>query len=77
MEGKEIRKWRNEEALKRYGLISPLLDPDIDEAKRCMLREQIAERAGISKRTIYRYDAGYRTDGFEGLVPMNREKRRN
>ncbi len=77
MEGKEIRKWRNEEALKRYGLISPLLDPDIDEAKRCMLREQIAERAGISKRTIYRYEAGYRTDGFEGLVPMNREKRRS
>jgi transposase InsO family protein len=77
MEGKEIRKRRNEEALKRYGLISPLLDPDIDEAKRCMLREQIAERAGISKRTIYRYEAGYRTDGFEGLVPMNREKRRS
>ncbi len=77
MKSKEIRKWRNEEALKRYGLISPLLDPDIDEAKRCMLREQIAERAGISKRTIYRYEAGYRTDGFDGLVPMNREKCRS
>jgi len=77
MESKEIRKWRNEEALKRYSLISPLLDPDIDEAKRCMLREQIAERAGISKRTIYRYEAGYRTDGFDGLIPMNREKRRS
>ena len=77
MESKEIRKWRNEEALKRYSLISPLLDPDIDDAKRCMLREQIAEREGISKRTIYRYEAGYRTDGFDGLVPMNREKRRS
>ena len=77
MESKEVRKWRNDEALRRYSLISPLLDPDIDEAKRCMLREQIAEKAGISKRTLYRYEAGYREKQFEGLVPMNREKRRS
>lgn len=77
MESKEVRKWQNEEALKRYSLISPLLDPAIDDAKRCMLREQIADRQGISKRTLYRYEAGYRAEGFEGLVPMNREKRRS
>ncbi len=77
MENKEVRKWRNDEALRRYSLISPLLDPDIDDAKRCMLREQIAEKAGISKRTLYRYEAGYREKQFDGLVPMNREKRRS
>ena len=77
MESKEVRKWQNETALKRYQMISPLLDPDVDEARRRQLREEIAEREGISKRTIYRYEAGYRENQFEGLVPMNRKKRRS
>ena len=77
MESKEVRKWQNEQALKRYKLIAPLLDPDIDDAKRCQMREEIADREGISKRTIYRYEAGYRSGEFEGLVPKNREKRRS
>ena len=77
MESKEIRKWQNEQALYRYRLISPLLDPDIDDAKRCQLREEIAEREQVSKRTIYRYEEKYRDRQFEGLVPMNREKRRS
>ena len=77
MEGKEVRKWQNEQALRRYKLIAPLLDPDIDDAKRCQLREEIADREGISKRTIYRYEAGYRNGEFEELVPKNREKRRS
>ena len=77
MESKEIRKWRNEEALKRYRMIAPLLDADIDEAKRRQMREEIAEREGVSKRSIYRYEEKYRNDQFEGLIPQNREKRRS
>ena len=77
MQSKEKRKWQNEQALKRYQMISPLLDPDIDDAKRCQLREEIAKREGISKRTIYRYEAKYREEQFEGLIPQNREKRRS
>ena len=77
MESKEIRKWRNDEALNRYTIIAPLLDPDIDNARRCQLREQIAEKEGVSKRTIYRYESAYHGSGFDGLVPMNREKRRS
>ncbi len=76
-ENKEIRKWRNEEALKRYRMIAPLLDTDIDEAKRRQLREEIAKREGISKRSIYRYEEKYRKEQFEGLIPQNREKRRS
>jgi transposase InsO family protein len=76
-ESKEIRKWRNEEALKRYRMIAPLLDADIDEAKRRQMREEIAEREGISKRSIYRYEEKYRKEQFEGLIPQNREKRRS
>jgi len=77
MESKEVKKWQNEQALKRFQMISPLLDPDIDEAKKRQLREEIAEREKLSIRTIYRYEAGYQKDRFEGLVPMNREKRRS
>ena len=77
MQGKEIKKWQDETALARYQMISPLLDPDIDEAKRCQLREQIAEKNEITIRTLYRYEAKYREDQFNGLRPMNREKRRS
>lgn len=76
MQSKELRKWQNEQALKRYQMIAPLLDPDVDDAKRCQMREEIAEREGISKRSIYRYEAKYREKQFEGLIPQNREKRR-
>jgi hypothetical protein len=36
MGSKEVRNWRSEEALERYRMIMPLLDPEIDNAKRCM-----------------------------------------
>ncbi len=32
--------WQTEQALLRYQMIAPLLDETIDEAKRCMLREE-------------------------------------
>lgn len=77
MKSKEIRKWQDEAALMRYQMIAPLLDVEIDDAKRCQLREEIAARNGISTRTLYRYEAGYRKDQFNGLRPMSREKRRS
>jgi len=77
MQNKEVKKWQDEEALKRYQMIAPLLDPEIDDAKRCQLREEIAKKNQISKRTLYRYEAGYRQDQFNGLRPKDREKRRS
>ncbi len=76
MEAKEVKKWQDEEALKRYGMIVPLLDPELDEGKRRKMREEAAERNGISKRTLYRYEKGYREEGFEGLRPAGRTKKR-
>ena len=70
MESKELRKWQNEQALKRFTMISPLLDEDIDEAKRRQLREEIAEKEGISTRTLYRYEEKYRKDQFEGKMKI-------
>ena len=34
MQSKETKKWQEEEALRRYQLIAPLLDESIDEAVR-------------------------------------------
>jgi len=76
MQDKEIRSWQDDEALKRFQLISPLIADDVDEGKRLQLREEIAKNHNISKRTLYRYEAQYRNDGFNGLRPMSREKRR-
>lgn len=77
MQSKEVKRWQDEEALKRYQMIAPLLDDDLDEAKRRQLREEIAAKYEISKRSLYRYEAKYREDSFTGLRPMNREKRRS
>ena len=77
MQDKEVKKWQDEEALRRYQMIAPLLDEDLDEAKRRQLREEIAAKYGISKRSLYRYEAKYREESFTGLRPMNREKRRS
>ena len=76
MEKKEVKKWQDEEALRRYRMIAPLLDPDMDEGKRQQLREEAAEKNGVSKRTLYRYEKGYREEGFDGLRPASRTKRR-
>ena len=76
MQNRETKKWQEEEALRRYRLIAPLVDPETDEAKRRKLREEIARKNGISTRTVYRYEAGYREEQFAGLKPKNREKRR-
>ena len=77
MQSKETKKWQDEDALKRYQMIAPLLDESLDEGKRRQLREEIAERYDVSKRSIYRYEEKYREGAFEGLRPMNREKRRS
>ena len=66
MQSKETKKWQDEEALKRYQMIAPLLDESLDEGKRRQLREEIAERYDVSKRSIYRYEEKYREGAFEG-----------
>ena len=38
----EIMKWQEREALDRFRMISPLLDPEMDNSKRIQLRESIA-----------------------------------
>lgn len=55
-----------EKATHRFQMIAPLLEElDVQESTR--LRKQISERNGLSERTIRRYVAQFRREGYEGL----------
>ena len=69
--------WREQEALQRFQLIAPLLQPELDSAKQLKLREEIARQNSLSVRTLYRYEKAYREPQFSGLKPTGREKRRS
>lgn len=72
-----IKQWQEQEALSRFQLIAPLLQEDLDDAKRLQLRKQIAQDNDISVWSIYRYEKAYREGQFAGLKPATREKRRS
>lgn len=56
----------------RVQLLSPLLASGIDAAKASQLKLSICEQTGLSERTIRRYLAQYRAEGFHGLKPRNK-----
>lgn len=72
-----VKQWEEQEALKRFQLISPLLREDLDDAARLQLRRKIAEDNSISVRSLYRYEKYYRENQFAGLKPATREKHRS
>jgi len=59
-------------AEKRIELLSPLLAEDVDAAKARKLKAQICAQTGLSERTLRRYLARYRENGFGGLKPKGR-----
>ena len=71
------QQWQEQEALKRFQLISPLLREDMDDAKRLQLRRQIAQENNISVRSLYRYEKAYAESQFSGLKPADRQKHRS
>jgi len=71
-----IPNWQENEALKRYKLIAPLLDNTLDEAKKLRLRREIAEKNDITVRSLYRYEKAWRNSEFQGLKPADRTKHR-
>jgi len=74
-----------EVALWRYGIIAPLLSPDLDPAEARAIRQGIIRRrhvlAGggpareVSARTLRRWLEAYRKGGFAGLRPKTRKDR--
>lgn len=72
METKEVTTWRDEAALERFRMITPLLDSGLDRDKKITLRKRIAFENNLSEKTIRRYEAGFLNQGFEGLKPAAR-----
>ncbi len=64
--------WRDDEALRRFQLISPLIDETLDMSKKLAIRKQISEAHNVSLRSLYRYEKAYREQGFVGLKPQQR-----
>src|SRR5512133_1378839 len=54
-------------ASRRMQIIAPLLADSLDEGQRSLLRQQICQQHKISERTLRRYLAAYRENGYEGL----------
>lgn len=69
--------WQEQEALRRFQLIAPLLQPGLDDAKRLQLRRKIAEENHISVRSLYRYEKAFGEGLYEGLRPADRKKQRS
>ena len=72
--GRTLMKKQNsdEATLKKYTMILPLLDKNLDPASARELRISIAEKNDISERTVRRYVSTYREKGFDGLKPAER-----
>lgn len=69
--------WQDQEVLRRFQMISPLLQTGLDDAKRLQLRRTIADENNISVRTLYRYEKAFTEKQFAGLRPADREKHRS
>lgn len=69
------QKKSEEIAVHRVQLLSPLLAAGLDAAKLSALKAAICEQSGLSERTLRRYLAKYRENGFSGLKPKERGRR--
>lgn len=70
---KDQRK-AEEIATLRVQLLAPLLEEGLDAAKARQIRGRIREETGLSERSIRRYIAKYREEGFNGLRPKGKVK---
>jgi len=70
-------KKAEEIAAQRVQLLSPLLASGLDPAKAKQIKTDICNQTGISERTLRRYLSQYREDGFGGLKPKSKGKRRS
>jgi transposase InsO family protein len=59
-------------ASERMQLLAPLLAEGLDTARASQIKRQICEQTGLSERTLRRYLAKYRQEGFGGLRPRGK-----
>jgi len=71
--GKEELDRNREEGLRRYQIIAPLLEEGLAECEKRQVRRLIRDREGLSARTLRRYVAAFKHQGFAGLAPGERK----
>lgn len=64
---------RNQVALNRAEILAPVLKFEGDRATHAQKLRQISQQHDVSVRTLRRWLANYRADGFEGLKPAVRD----
>jgi putative transposase len=62
-----------EEGLRRYRIIVPLLEENLAECEKRHIRRLVCSQEGISDRTLRRYVASYKGQGFDGLILRERK----
>jgi transposase InsO family protein len=62
-----------EEGLRRYQIIVPLLEEGLAECEKRQIRRLICDRDGLSGRTLRRWVAVFKKQGFDGLLPRERK----
>ncbi len=71
MRKEELDRGR-EEGLSRYRMIVPLLEEGLAECEKRQMRRLICHQEGISGRTLRRYVAAFKRQGFDALLPRER-----
>jgi transposase InsO family protein len=61
--------------LKRFDIISPLLDRTLDHPSLCKKTREVADEYGLSEKTIQRYLAKYKENGLKGLSSLKGGKK--
>jgi len=79
-EGNSMTDLRKPEeiAVNRHKIIAPILvamEEKADTAKLVLLKKDACEQNGIHRRTFERWLASYQQQGFEGLKPVQRDRR--
>lgn len=69
------QKKAEEIAAGRVQLLSPLLADGLDPAKARQLKVVLCAQSGLSERTLRRYLAQYREEGFSGLLPKGKGRK--
>lgn len=69
------QKKAEEIAAQRVQLLSPLMAGELDPAKAKQMKASICEQTGLSERTLRRYLAQYRAEGFDGLKPKGKGRK--
>ena len=70
---KEELDRKREEGLRRYQIIAPLLEEGLAKCEKRQVRRLIRDQEGLSARTLRRYVAAFKHQGFDGLLPGERK----